>query len=45
VTEIGARMRFGLSPIVNVIGVIFMIFTILAAAVYVFLLRRKRAIR
>lgn len=35
VTEIGSRMRFGLSPVVNVIGVIFIAFTIIAAIAYV----------
>ncbi len=40
VTEIGARMRFGLSPMVNAIGVIFVILTIVAATSWV-LLKRK----
>lgn len=31
VTEIGARMRFGLSPVVNAIGVIFVTITVIAA--------------
>jgi spermidine/putrescine transport system permease protein len=35
VTEIGARMRFGLSPVVNVIGVIFVLITIVAATAWV----------
>lgn len=41
VTEIGARMRFGLSPVVNVIGVIFVAITIIAATAWV--LSRRRA--
>ena len=40
VTEIGARMRFGLSPVVNAIGVIFVSITIVAAVSYVLLKRR-----
>ncbi len=43
VTEIGARMRFGLSPVVNAIGVIFVIFTVIAAVTYVMLKRREQA--
>lgn len=35
VTEIGSRMRFGLSPAVNVIGVIFVGLTITFATIYV----------
>ena len=41
VTEIGARMRFGLSPVVNAIGVIFVVLTIVAAVSYVLLKRRR----
>lgn len=41
VTEIGARMRFGLSPVVNAIGVIFVAITIIAAVSYVLLKRRR----
>lgn len=41
VTEIGARMRFGLSPMVNAIGVIFVAITIVAATGWVLLKRRK----
>jgi len=40
VTEIGSRFRFGLTPALNVIGVIFMVVTVLAAVVYVGLRRR-----
>ena len=43
VTEIGARMRFGLSPVVNVIGVIFVVITIVAAIAYVMTMRRAQA--
>ena len=43
VTEIGARMRFGLSPVVNVIGVIFVVITIVAAIAYVMTKRRAGA--
>jgi len=42
VTEIGARMRFGLSPMINAIGVIFVALTITAAVIHVMLQRRKR---
>ncbi len=49
VTEIGARMRFGLSPVVNAIGVVFVVFTVIAAILYVVLKerekRRARALR
>lgn len=41
VTEIGARMRFGLSPMINAIGVIFVAITILAACAHVVLKRRR----
>jgi spermidine/putrescine transport system permease protein len=43
VTEIGARMRFGLSPVINAIGVIFVTFTVIAAVAYVVLKRRAEA--
>lgn len=42
VTEIGARMRFGLSPMINAIGVIFVVITIAAAVTHVALKRRRR---
>jgi spermidine/putrescine transport system permease protein len=43
VTEIGSRMRFGLSPSINVIGMIFIVLTIVFAAIYVkFREREKR---
>ena len=43
VTEIGARMRFGVSPVINAIGVIFVTFTVIAAVTYVLLKRRADA--
>ncbi|MFO1350036.1 MAG: ABC transporter permease [Gammaproteobacteria bacterium] len=42
VTEIGSRFRFGLSPVVNVIGFIFVVITIVAATLYVLLRQRER---
>ncbi|MEP3278434.1 MAG: ABC transporter permease [Stappiaceae bacterium] len=42
VTEIGSRMRFGLSPSINAIGVIFVVITIIVAIVHT-LMSRKRA--
>ena len=42
VTEIGSRFRFGLSPVINVIGVIFVAVTVIAAAVYVALKQREQ---
>jgi spermidine/putrescine transport system permease protein len=41
VTEIGSRMRFGLSPSVNVIGIIFVILTVVGASIYVLLRARE----
>ncbi|QGZ36372.1 ABC transporter permease [Stappia indica] len=41
VTEIGARMRFGLSPMINVIGVIFVVITVVAATAWVLARRRS----
>ena len=43
VTEIGSRMRFGLTPAVNVIGIIFVIITIICAASYVIFREREKA--
>ncbi len=43
VTEIGSRMRFGLSPAVNVIGIIFILLTITFATIYVIFLEREKA--
>ena len=41
VTEIGSRMRFGLSPAVNVIGTIFVILTIVGATIFILLRERE----
>ena len=43
VTEIGSRMRFGLTPAVNVIGIIFVVITILCATTYVIFREREKA--
>ena len=43
VTEIGSRMRFGLTPAVNVIGIIFVVITIICAASYVLFREREKA--
>ncbi len=43
VTEIGSRMRFGLSPAVNVIGIIFVVLTIVGALIFVLLREREKA--
>jgi spermidine/putrescine transport system permease protein len=40
VTEIGSRMRFGLSPMVNAIGAIFIFLTVICAIAWVILQRR-----
>ncbi len=42
VTEIGSRFRFGLSPVINVIGVLFVLVTVLAATVYTIRKERER---
>lgn len=41
VTEIGSRFRFGLSPVINVIGVIFVVLTLAAATAYVLFRKRE----
>ncbi len=41
VTEIGSRFRFGLSPVINVIGVIFVVITVIAASIYMLLRQRE----
>ncbi len=41
VTEIGSRMRFGVSPTINAIGVIFMVLTVIFAALWAFSLKRR----
>ena len=45
VTEIGSRMRFGLSPVINAIGVVFVAITVIAALVWVMARRRDLARR
>ena len=42
VTEIGSRFRFGLSPVINVIGVIFVVVTVLCAIAYTVYRRREQ---
>ena len=44
ITEIGSRMRFGLTPAVNVIGFIFVVVTLICAAAYVIIGRRETAL-
>lgn len=41
VTEIGSRMRFGLSPVINVIGVIFVALTVIFSTLYVIFKKDK----
>ena len=43
VTEIGSRFRFGLSPVINAIGVIFVVVTVIAASLYVLARQREQA--
>jgi spermidine/putrescine transport system permease protein len=43
VTEIGARLRFGLTPAINALGVIFLLVTILAAVGYAIAQHRRSA--
>ncbi|MBX2805703.1 MAG: ABC transporter permease [Hyphomicrobiales bacterium] len=42
VTEIGSRMRFGLTPVINAIGVIFIVITVVAAVAWVFFRKREK---
>jgi len=42
VTEIGSRMRFGLSPEINVIGILFVIATVIFATIYVWVRGREK---
>ena len=42
VTEIGSRFRFGLSPVINVIGVLFVLVTVVAAVAYTIHKERER---
>jgi spermidine/putrescine transport system permease protein len=43
VTEIGSRFRFGLTPVINAIGVIFVALTIVGAVTWTVVRRRERA--
>jgi spermidine/putrescine transport system permease protein len=43
VTEIGSRFRFGLSPVINAIGVIFVALTVIGAVAWTIARRRERA--
>jgi spermidine/putrescine transport system permease protein len=43
VTEIGSRMRFGLSPVVNVIGILVILVTVSLAVVWAILKQRESA--
>lgn len=45
VTEIGSRFRFGLSPVINVVGVLFVLATVVFASLWVWLSERRRAVR
>jgi spermidine/putrescine transport system permease protein len=42
VTEIGARMRFGISPMINAIGILFIAVTIVCAVIWSLLRQRER---
>lgn len=42
VTEIGSRFRFGLSPVINVIGVLFVVLTVIAATLYTIQKEREK---
>ncbi|WP_413872589.1 ABC transporter permease [Albidovulum sp.] len=42
VTEIGARMRFGISPMINAIGILFIIVTVICAVAWGLIRRRER---
>lgn len=42
VTEIGARMRFGMSPMINAIGILFILVTLIGAAIWGVLRQRER---
>jgi spermidine/putrescine transport system permease protein len=44
VTEIGSRFRFGLTPVINVIGVIFVAITIVCAVIWTLLRQRERRV-
>jgi spermidine/putrescine transport system permease protein len=40
VTEVGSRLRFGLTPVVNVVGVVFVVLTIIFATIWVMFRRQ-----
>jgi spermidine/putrescine transport system permease protein len=42
VTEIGARMRFGISPMINALGILFIVVTVICAVAWAALRRRER---
>jgi len=42
VTEIGARMRFGMSPMINAIGILFIVMTLIGAVIWAVLRQRER---
>jgi spermidine/putrescine transport system permease protein len=42
VTEIGSRFRFGLSPVINVIGVLFVAVTVIVAVAWALVKERER---
>lgn len=42
VTEIGARMRFGISPMINAISILFIIVTVVCALTWGMLRRREQ---
>lgn len=41
VTEIGSRMRFGLSPVINAIGVVFILLTIVVAVLHTVMTKER----
>jgi spermidine/putrescine transport system permease protein len=43
VTEIGSRLRYGLTPVVNVVGLLFIAVTVIAAVAWTLLRRRYRS--
>ena len=45
VTEIASRMRFGLSPMINAIGVLFILVTVIVAVLWSWLRTRERTTR
>lgn len=43
VTEIGSRMRFGMSPMINAIGILFIVATLIGAVIWGILRQREHA--